>query len=69
MEGGTFTLCPYCGKIVDPSDPDATYGVEQLRSVTMGPTVTYTDGMGGWFHPGCPMAPVGFVERPRPDEA
>jgi hypothetical protein len=51
---------------VNPDDPNAKYGVERQRLTSMGPTYDIVDGMGGYFHPGCSPAAVGYAERPRP---
>ena len=47
-EDETFTLCPYCGRRVEPDDPGVRYGVAQKRIDTMGGTFN-VDGMGGFF--------------------
>jgi hypothetical protein len=60
-----FTVCPYCGQRVEPDDPAVRYGVEQKRlDHFRGSDIV--DGMGGFFHPGCPMGAVGYVERDAP---
>jgi hypothetical protein len=61
-----FTCCPDRGEKVSPDDPNVTYAVEQRRLTAMGPTHTIVDGMGGYFHPGCSPAAVGYAQRPRP---
>jgi len=63
-EDETYTVCPYCGRLVEPDDPGVRYGVAQKRIDTMGGTFS-VDGMGGFFHPGCPM--VGYVGRDVPN--
>jgi hypothetical protein len=65
-EDETFTLCPGCGQRVDRDEPGVRYGVEQKRTATMGGTFNI-DGMGGFFHPGCSMQAVGYVERDVPN--
>ena len=64
----TYTLCPYCQEKVDPQDSGVRYGVEQVRIDRMG-GFDLIDGMGGFFHPGCPMGAVGYVEREVPGSA
>jgi hypothetical protein len=61
----THTLCPYCNRRVDPNEPGVIYAVEQVEMLTMGPTRTNVDGMGGFFHPECPPEAIGWVRRER----
>jgi hypothetical protein len=42
------------------------YAVELREFTTFGGR-HFVDGTGGFFHPGCPPGPVGYVERDRPD--
>ena len=62
----THTVCAYCGRRVDPTQPGVTYAVEQVPASGMGDLDTVADGTGSYFHPGCSMAAAGYVERPRP---
>jgi hypothetical protein len=69
MTDEPYTLCPYCNERIDPGDPTAVYAVERREVVTMGPTRTMVDGIGGFFHPYCPPDAVGYVPRERPGSA
>jgi hypothetical protein len=62
----THTVCAYCGRRVDPTQPGVTYAVEQVPVPGMGDPDALTDGIGSYFHPGCSMAAAGYAERPRP---
>jgi hypothetical protein len=61
----SFTVCPYCDERVDPNESGVTYAVEVRRIDTMGST-QYVDGMGAFFHPGCPPSAVGYSPRQMP---
>lgn len=61
-----YTLCPYCRERVEPDDPGVVYAVEQREILTMGPTREIIDGIGGFFHPGCPPEAIGWVRRELP---
>jgi hypothetical protein len=64
----TYTVCPYCRQRVEPGDPGVLYGVEQKRLKHFR-GYDIVDGMGGYFHPGCPMGAVGYVERDAPSSS
>ena len=65
-EDETLSLCPHCGQRVEPDQPGVRYGVELKRMETMGGAFT-TVGGDGYFHPGCSMEAVGYVERDVPN--
>jgi hypothetical protein len=65
VENETFTLCPYCREVVDPTDPNATYAVELRRADSFGGT-DWLEGLGGYFHPGCSPDALGWHTKPRP---
>jgi len=62
----TYTLCPYCRERVEPDEPGVVHAVEILDAPGMGQAYDYIDGMGGFFHTGCPPEAVGYARRPRP---
>lgn len=63
-DGGTYTLCPRCGKKVEPDGQGVHYAVKLKRVDTQRETV-YVDDMGGFFHGGCSV-PFGWRSRPKP---
>jgi hypothetical protein len=62
----TFTRCPYCHEIVEPTDPDSTYAVKQHDLPGMGQAHDFVDGMGAYFHAECPPEAVSYAPRQRP---
>jgi hypothetical protein len=64
--GESFTVCPVCGRHVEPNDPDLVYGLKQVESVGMGPTRQVSDGIGAYFHPDCFPFAANHREAPRP---
>jgi hypothetical protein len=62
-EGGTFTVCPSCGRRVDPDADDVVYAVEQMDAPGFGQVHDFIDGRGGFLHPGCPPERVGYAAR------
>ena len=65
MDTETYIVCPYCREVIDPTDPSATYAVPLTRARTFGGT-GWTEGIGGYFHPGCSPAALGWRTKPRP---
>src|SRR5579864_4806315 len=47
-----YTLCPGCGKRVEPKGADVVYAVEIKRIDRMG-GFDYVEGMGAFFHESC----------------
>jgi hypothetical protein len=66
MDDEANTNCPYCGERVDPHEPAAVYAVERVEVTTFGPTHEVIDGLGSWFHEGCPPEAAGYAQRPPP---
>jgi hypothetical protein len=62
-EQETYTLCPSCGRKVDPNEPEVKYAVEMRRLAVMGGGYEYIDGMGAYIHEHCAI-PSGY--RPKP---
>jgi hypothetical protein len=58
-----FTLCPGCGKKVEPANPGTVYGVQLVRVETFGGT-DWIDGMGAFFHDEAHRARSGYQPRP-----
>jgi hypothetical protein len=69
MTEGTFMVCPYCGNRVEPDDEGVVYAREQKDVPGFGQAHDYVDGIGGFFHPGCPPERVGYARRPLPEPA
>jgi hypothetical protein len=46
-------ICETCRKEIDPDAPDSVRAVELRKTVAMGPTVKYLEGMGVFFHEDC----------------
>jgi hypothetical protein len=46
-------ICESCREEIDPDAPDTVRAVELKKTVTMGPTVEYLEGMGVLFHEDC----------------
>jgi hypothetical protein len=63
----TYTVCPYCGRLVEPDARDVNYARKQVNLPGFGKPDDYVDGEGGFFHPECSPEDVGFARRPRPD--
>jgi hypothetical protein len=68
-DGGTFTVCPYCGQRVEPDEEGVVYAREQKDMPGFGQAHDFVDGAGGFFHPGCAPERVGYARRPRPEPA
>lgn len=45
--------CEMCRTRIDPDAPDTVRAVRMLKSVTMGPTVEWLEGLGVFFHERC----------------
>ena len=61
-----YTKCPYCDERIEPDETVAVYAVERRKVTASGPTYTWVDVIGGWFHEGCPPEAVGYARRPAP---
>lgn len=62
----TYTVCPHCGRRVEPDAPDVIYARKQV-DVPGGQQHDVVDGEGGFFHFGCEPGDVGYARRPPPD--
>jgi hypothetical protein len=67
MTEGTFTLCPYCQQRVEPGADGVVYARKQVDAPGFGQGHNFIDGVGGFFHPGCPPERIGWVRRPVPE--
>jgi hypothetical protein len=60
----THSLCPYCGKTVDPDAPDVIFAREQLETPDVEEELPdRIEGRGAFFHQWCPPELVGWVRR------
>jgi hypothetical protein len=50
---GIIYLCEGCRQQVDPRDTGIVRAVEMHKSVTMGPSVEWIEGLGVFFHEHC----------------
>jgi hypothetical protein len=63
----TYTVCPYCGRRVEPDARDVIYARKQVDLPGSGQQHDVVDGEGGFFHPECSPEDDGYARRPRPD--
>jgi len=61
------TICPYCGRRVEPDGRDVIYARKQVDGPASGQPHDLVDGEEGFFHAGCPPEDVGYAQRPRPN--
>ena len=64
----SYALCPFCRERVDPCALGVRYGVE-LHKLPRRGRYEYVDGLGGYFHPHCPMGLVGYAPGEAPKAA
>ena len=64
----SHTPCPFCRERVDPDAPGVRHGVE-LHKIPRRGRYEYVEGLGGYFHPQCPMGLVGYAPRDAPKAA
>jgi hypothetical protein len=64
-EGQAHSVCPCCGKPVEPNDPGVIFARERLDTPSVGDLPNQIEGRGAFFHPGCPPELVGWVRRAR----
>jgi hypothetical protein len=48
-----FQVCETCREQIDPGAPETVRAVEMQKTVAMGPTVEYIEGLGVFFHEAC----------------
>ncbi len=63
-----YTVCPACGKRVEPDDPDVIHAVEVVAMPSFGKKERQhlEEGRSGLFCTGCSPEAVGYSRRPRP---
>jgi hypothetical protein len=65
MADEPFHICETCRERIDPDAPNTVRAVEMHKTVTMGPTVEYVEGMGVFFHEDCyPTGSALFRRKP-----
>jgi hypothetical protein len=59
-------ICQSCRQEIDADAPDTVRAVEMVKTVTMGPTVEWLEGMGVFFHERCyPTGSEGYRRKPK----
>lgn len=62
-EGQTHSICPCCGKPVDPDAPGVIFARERLDVPSVRDLPDKIEGRGAFFHASCPPELIGWVRR------
>jgi hypothetical protein len=65
MSDDPFHVCETCRERIEPDAPGTVRAVEMVKTVAMGPTVEYIEGLGVFFHDGCyPSGSTAYRRKP-----